>query len=256
MQDENIAESVPKSARRDVSFKANLINDTPLSPRAIPDPNQSSSTTNEKPSSRPASSSSRRLLIVEEMTNAALSMSISDQGSVDSDSKEAAKPKVVITPRAMAFEASYSQEYPPNLTSENFFYWRSIFPELELLFDNQAAIYEEARNIPQVLSYDFYDLAVLIIPFPTQWVPWPEDHFVTQAVDTNTKDWTVFPLLHTFPAYDDQRQSWIPSTCNHCPHTTALLKQLPNLRTALFSKLGPGTRVSYSDNNQCNILVC
>ncbi|KAJ1424669.1 hypothetical protein B484DRAFT_316921, partial [Ochromonadaceae sp. CCMP2298] len=55
----------------------------------------------------------------------------------------------------------------------------------------------------------------------------------------------VFPLVHTFPAYQPERMQWIESTCAHCPHTTRLLRTLqPFIRTALFSKLGPGTKLS------------
>lgn len=57
-------------------------------------------------------------------------------------------------------------------------------------------------------------------------------------------DWTVFPFLHTFPAYDPSKSVWVDSTCSYCPRTAALLKSLPGIRTALFSRLGPGTAVS------------
>ena len=54
-------------------------------------------------------------------------------------------------------------------------------------------------------------------------------------------DWSVFPFLHTFPARDDSRLTWVDSTCAHCPATTALLKSIPGIRTALLSRMGPGT---------------
>ena len=50
--------------------------------------------------------------------------------------------------------------------------------------------------------------------------------------------------MHTFPAFDPDQTKWVGSTCAHCPGTVALLKKLPNIRTALFSRLGPGTKVS------------
>jgi hypothetical protein len=80
--------------------------------------------------------------------------------------------------------------------------------------------------------------------FLLQWVPWPEDHFSTPNDYGNTKDWTVFPLVHTFPAYEPSKMKWVASTCAQCPKTANLLKLLPSLRTALFSKLGPGTKLS------------
>ncbi|CAM9774253.1 unnamed protein product [Hapterophycus canaliculatus] len=54
----------------------------------------------------------------------------------------------------------------------------------------------------------------------------------------------VFPFVHTFPAYDESRRTWIESTCARCPATSALLRRLPNIRTALFSRLGGGSRIS------------
>lgn len=111
---------------------------------------------------------------------------------------------------------------PPSM---NFFNWREIFPELSVIYENQAIILEELQNIPN-------------------WVPWPEDHFSLPNDNFNTKDWTVFPLLHTFPAYDDSKKSWVKSTCSYCPKTAEMLGSIPTMRTALFSKLGPGTKLS------------
>jgi ornithine lipid ester-linked acyl 2-hydroxylase len=72
----------------------------------------------------------------------------------------------------------------------------------------------------------------------------PEDHFTQQQAYTNNRDWTVFPLLYTFPAYNESKITWVGSTCAALPETTALLKRIPNIRTALFSKLGPETELS------------
>lgn len=54
----------------------------------------------------------------------------------------------------------------------------------------------------------------------------------------------VFPFVHTFPACDESRRTWIESTCSRCPATSALLRRVPNIRTALFSRLGAGSRIS------------
>lgn len=83
----------------------------------------------------------------------------------------------------------------------------------------------------------------LLVTLFTQWVPWPEDHFNLGDEVDNGREWTVFPLMHTFPAYDPAKTKWVSSTCAHCPKTVELLKKLPTIRTALFSKLGPGTQV-------------
>jgi hypothetical protein len=117
-------------------------------------------------------------------------------------------------------------------SGQPYFDWRVLFPELQILLDNFDSILEEAKTIQK-------------------WIPWPEDHFAKNGV-TN---WTVFPFLHTFPAYDESRQMWIPSTCEHCPNTAAFLRQIPNIRTALFSRLGSGVKVSsrISSLTSCDI---
>mmetsp|Transcript_17339 Transcript_17339/g.15639 ORF Transcript_17339/g.15639 Transcript_17339/m.15639 type:complete len:239 (+) Transcript_17339:103-819(+) len=101
--------------------------------------------------------------------------------------------------------------------------WEKLFPELSILLLHVDIIKEELKNVPN-------------------WVPWPEDHFTTSSENNN--DWTVFPFFHTFPATDPTKSKWINSTSNCCPRTVELLKQLPSLRTALFSKLGPKTKLS------------
>lgn len=47
-------------------------------------------------------------------------------------------------------EFGHSLEYPPDLPSHNFFYWKNLYPELEYMFDNLEVLREEANNIPQV----------------------------------------------------------------------------------------------------------
>ena len=88
----------------------------------------------------------------------------------------------------------------PHLIADNFYEWRDLYPELEVLYRNQDLLREELENIPK-------------------WVPWPEDHFSLAKDDSNTRDWTVFPLLHTFPAYDTKKMKWVESTCQQCPKT-------------------------------------
>jgi aspartyl/asparaginyl beta-hydroxylase (cupin superfamily) len=106
-------------------------------------------------------------------------------------------------------------------STPNYFDWRDIYPDLQILYDNISIIAAEAETVPR-------------------WTAWPED----QLYQGSTGDWTVFPFLHTFPATDESKKSWIASTCAYCPQTCALLKQIPNIRTALFSKLGPSTKLS------------
>ena len=65
------------------------------------------------------------------------------------------------------------------------------------------------------------------------WPSWPEEHYHRPG-----SDWRVFPLCYTFPGNDPSRTVWVNGTCSVCPKTTALLKRIPNIRTALFSRLG------------------
>lgn len=106
----------------------------------------------------------------------------------------------------------------------NYYPWQEIFPELQVLLEHVGAIREEALAVS------------------AQWTPWPEYHFRDGGVEN---DWRVVPFLHTFPATDPSKTRWIQSTCARCPATVRALRQLgPVLRTALFSKLGPDTRLS------------
>jgi len=53
--------------------------------------------------------------------------------------------------------------------------------------------------------------------------------------------WKVYPFLHTFPATDATKSCWIEESVAACPTTAALLRAIPGVRTALFSRMGPGT---------------
>lgn len=131
------------------------------------------------------------------------------------------------SPSCPRFQSSSSDDIVPSCflgtdtVAPKFFNWRETFPQLQLLYDNVPLLQEESASI-------------------SGWTPWPEDHFAEGGVT----DWTVFPFLHTFPALDVSKSTWVSSTTQHCPKTAALLRQIPNIRTALFSRLGPGTRLT------------
>jgi ornithine lipid ester-linked acyl 2-hydroxylase len=99
----------------------------------------------------------------------------------------------------------------------NFFDWREVYQEeLSPLVSNIDIIANEARAMSQ-----------------QPWIPWPEDSLNSGQ----EMDWTVFPFLHTFPVMDNSRSAWLPSTTTACPKTSELLKKIPNIRTALFSRM-------------------
>ena len=105
----------------------------------------------------------------------------------------------------------------------NYYNSLEIFPALGILRDNAHIMLAEALKVPK-------------------WTPWPEDLFDVRY--GNAHEWTVFPFLHTFPAQDESKITWVESTCTHCPQTAQLLRGIPNIRTALFSRLGPHTDLS------------
>ncbi len=55
--------------------------------------------------------------------------------------------------------------------------------------------------------------------------------------------WSVIPFLHTFPAYDANASVWIERSTQMFPVTTRLLRSIPNIKTALYSKMKPNTKV-------------
>jgi hypothetical protein len=125
---------------------------------------------------------------------------------------------------------------------------------VKILLDNFDAIRAEAlqvarsKSVQSLLSLSLlrYELA------QNSWKPWPEQHYS----DGGSQDWTVFPFCHTFPANQPENRKFIETTCEvrvsspsrartHtlslkvCPVTAAVLQSMPNVRTALFSRLGP-----------------
>jgi len=139
---------------------------------------------------------------------------------IKSSSSDEVPPKLEIGLDDLDDKYSSDAETSPNV-APRYYDWRELFPQLQLLYDNVDVLAEEAATVHC-------------------WTPWPEDHFG----EYGESDWTVFPFLHTFPALDDSKSSWISSTTKHCPRTTELLRQIPNIRTALFSRIGPGTRLT------------
>lgn len=103
-----------------------------------------------------------------------------------------------------------------------FYDWRETFPFLAKLREHFGTIVEEVKRA-------------------THWHAWPE-HALYNAEAGD--DWKVFPFLHTFPATDASATTWLPRNVAECPKTAALLASLPGLRTALVSRLGPGTSLT------------
>ena len=99
----------------------------------------------------------------------------------------------------------------------NYYDWKTYFPQVAELVENMEVIRTEMRAL-------------------TDWRPWPEQNLYSAR-----KEWNVFPFLHTFPATDESKMTWVSHFCDQCPKTSALLKKIKGIRTALFSRMGPGT---------------
>lgn len=100
----------------------------------------------------------------------------------------------------------------------NYYDWKSTYPFLEELQKNIDVIREEVSAIDG-------------------WRDWPEKNLYNE----DGAKWTVFPFLHTFPATNPDKSTWVESSCAKCPRTAAALKRIPGIRTALFSRMGRNT---------------
>ena len=107
-----------------------------------------------------------------------------------------------------------------------FFDWRTTFPDVAELVQNVAAVRAEAEAMERSLRY----------------TPWPEANLYNRMDQAG--DWKVVPLLYTFPANDPRASKWVKANCEQCPLTASLLRRIPGVRTALFSRMGPNTRLS------------
>jgi aspartyl/asparaginyl beta-hydroxylase (cupin superfamily) len=97
-------------------------------------------------------------------------------------------------------------------TNQRFYEPYSIFPELKALSEHFSTIEQEIKN--------------------AEWFGWPEKHLWTKPTD----NWQVCPLFGF--------GMWHKLNVAKFPVTSALLKKIPGLRTAVFSRLGKGTKLT------------
>lgn len=105
----------------------------------------------------------------------------------------------------------------------NYYSYQELYPQLEVLKDHYDVIVDEMQRVLQSSAWPF----------------WPEKHYAE-----GDNEWRVFPFCYTFPAHDASKTAWVPATCAMCPRTVEVLRGIPGIRTALFSKLGPGTTLT------------
>lgn len=101
-----------------------------------------------------------------------------------------------------------------------YYSYRDVVPELDVA----------------ILPYTNAILSELQMQTVQTWQPWPEVSLV-QRGQAGHASWTVLPLLHTFPGCDSSKSVWVHPYTSMLPLTTKLLHDVPNIRTALFSKM-------------------
>lgn len=100
------------------------------------------------------------------------------------------------------------------LLNQRFYDYKKICPELEILRDNRDIIIKDIENVNN-----------------SSWDDWPEKNLYTEDMT-----WKILP----FYGFD----MWITHNCNLCPNIVKVIKKIPNLRTALLSKISPDTKLS------------
>jgi len=108
-----------------------------------------------------------------------------------------------------------------------FFDWQVFFPSLAGLLEKVEVINLELAEIADGSA---------------RWHDWPETSLYRGAGES----WKVIPFCYTFPA-DTGVTQWVESSCNILPRTSSILRELPGLRTALLSKMGPNTSLTPHD---------
>lgn len=93
-------------------------------------------------------------------------------------------------------------------------------------------MFEKYEDFPflHTLAAGWRDIRMELERLDTEiFMDWPE-------TDIYRGDWSVFP----FYKFGEQ----VPLTCAICPATAALIETVPNLVTAGFSRLAPGTHIT------------
>jgi hypothetical protein len=102
-----------------------------------------------------------------------------------------------------------------------FYDWKQLYPELSIF---SSSLHEIEREL-QVSSV---------------WQDWPETYLYRPG-----QSWKVIPFCATFPGDDATATKWNHPMVSRFPRTVELLRQIPNVRTAGFSKLGSHTSLEY-----------
>lgn len=115
--------------------------------------------------------------------------------------------------------------FPPELCATDppgAFYSASTYPALSILLEAVPRLAQEVAGAAAA------------------WSAWPDADMLYEAGG----DWSVIPLLHTFPGNDVSKRTWTPESARF-PETTRLLESTfgPTLRTALYSRFTGQTKL-------------
>ena len=108
----------------------------------------------------------------------------------------------------------------------NFYDWEEVYgdlPQLRALKDNYRTVLAELSRLDDPALFN-----------------WPERNLY----DGIGEQWKVLPFLYTFPGNDPSKSVWMERFCEMCPETVRMLRDIPGIRTALLSRMGPQTRLS------------
>lgn len=106
------------------------------------------------------------------------------------------------------------QNTSSGMVEAKFFDYQTTYPALEILKSHREDLIQELDAICR-----------------TDWQDWPEKNLYPAA----DHQWHVFPLI----VFGKK----IERHCKLCPQTLHLLDQIPGVRTALYSRLGPQTKL-------------
>jgi Aspartyl/Asparaginyl beta-hydroxylase len=120
-------------------------------------------------------------------------------------------------------KATWDQKLP----APCFYDWKEVYPYLEPLLGLTKEILDE------LIAYERRK--------PDGLFDWPEKNLWDPE---RGESWRVLPFVYTFPGNDPSKSAWVESAAKACPFTESLLRKIPGIRTALFSKMGPQTELT------------
>lgn len=139
------------------------------------------------------------------------------------------------------------------MSSRGFYNWQETFPFLSPLVAEAASILEELQSnvnspTPAVKCSNCESLigsrCKSCAAEEQLWRDWPETNLYKQKQSQQNQEWKVIPLCYSFPADDEKNTVWVDVNERRFPRTSSLLRSVPGLRTALFSRLGPNTSLA------------